>query len=232
MLMHRLEELGVDICFYLLRKAFGPLVRLIWIREVKGVHHIPKRGAAIVAFNHQSYFDFFCFLAISPRNVHFLAAEKFFEHFLWKHLMKATGQIHVRRSAKDKREVHNKVFEHLSKGRIIGIFPEGTRAHEKEHMQKAFSGVAKYAIRGNVPVVPVGITGTYDILSRHARRVRFSKIVSLHIGAPMHFERYRGHKLNSRAYHVLTEDIMIAISKLSGKSYLHAPSWKIHHTAN
>ncbi len=217
----------IEICFLFLRKIFGWIVRLIWIEKVTGLNHIPQNGAAVVAFNHQSYFDFFCFLAVSPRNVHFLAAEKFFEHWLWRHLMTITGQIHVRRTEQDKSHVHNKVFEHLQKGRIIGIFPEGTRAHEREHMQKAFSGVAKYAIKGKVPVVPIGITGTYDILSRHNRKIRFRKIVGIHIGVPLRFERYRDHKLNTRAYHILTEEIMLVISKLSGKTYLHVPTWKL-----
>jgi 1-acyl-sn-glycerol-3-phosphate acyltransferase len=229
---HRLLDWGVDSCFWILRKLLGPVVRLIWIREARGLHHIPRHGAAIVAFNHQSYFDFFCFLAVSRRNVHFLAAEKFFEHALWRALMRATGQIHVKRRAKDKREVHDKVFEHLSRGRVIGIFPEGTRSHEREHMQRAFSGVAKYAIKGHVPVIPVGIKGTYDILSRHDRRVRLKKVAELHVGAPLHLERYRKHKMNARAYHIITEDIMVAITHLCGKNYRYAPQWKFNHTTS
>ena len=70
----------IGICYWILRKIFGPVVRLLLIRRVGGLANIPKSGSAILAFNHQSFFDFICVPAIAPRNIHFLAAEKFFEH--------------------------------------------------------------------------------------------------------------------------------------------------------
>ena len=74
--------------YAVLRKIMAPFVRLFWIAEVEGLHNIPKDGAIIVASNHESYFDFLCFGSISPRKIHYLAAEKFFESRLWKPLMK------------------------------------------------------------------------------------------------------------------------------------------------
>lgn len=205
--------------FYsLLRKIIGPLVRFIWIRRVTGLGNIPKEGPVIVAFNHSSYFDFICFIAVSPRNVHYLAAEKFFDSFIWRPAVKLTGQIRVHRKSKDKRVVHNKVFEHLKEGKMIGIFPEGTRSPDG-FMLPAFRGVAMYATKAHVPIVPIGIKGTYEVLSRFEHFPRFKRIVEINVGEPISFEKYLNIKLNKKAHQILTEGVMTKIAELCDCDY-------------
>lgn len=211
----------VSIIYFLIRKILSPLVCLIWIKELSGIRNIPRYGPAIVAFNHESYFDFLCFIAVCPRNIHYLSAEKFFNSKVWRVLMFATGQIKVDRKSKDKRVVHNLVHEHLDAGKLIGIFPEGTRAPDKQKMLFAFTGVAKYAIKKQVPVVPVGISGTFDVMSRHDRKPRFKKIVRINIGEPVDLTLYLRYKMNKKAYRVITDKIMRRISILAGKPYLY-----------
>lgn len=211
----------VQISYYILRKIVSPIVRLIWIKKVNGLENIPKKGPVILAFNHQSYFDFISFIAVSTRNIHYLSAEKFFSTKLWMPLMHLTGQIKVDRKCRDKRTVHNTVFEHLNSGKMIGIFPEGTRSHLEDEMLYAFTGVAKYAIRGNVPVVPVGIQGAYEIMSRFDKWPKFKKIISINIGQPIYFEKYRNTKMNKKGYRILTDKIMMKIVELSNRQYFH-----------
>jgi 1-acyl-sn-glycerol-3-phosphate acyltransferase len=207
------------ISYFIVRKVVSPIIRLIWIKEVKGIENIPLWGPAIIAFNHQSYFDFLCFTAISPRNIHFLSAEKFFKHPLWFFLMKITGQIKVERTSEDKHETHVLVHEHLDAGKIIGIFPEGKRSPDKDLMLKAFVGVAKYSVYKKVPVIPVGIKGTYDVMSRHDKWPSFEKKVELHIGKPIDGHIYLEGKLEENEYQVITNKIMLDIAHLSGKKY-------------
>ena len=76
----------VKYTYPVLRGLFGPIVKVIWIKEVVGMEYIPKNGPVIVAFNHQSYLDFLAFIAVCPRLVHFLSAEKFFSHLFWVYL--------------------------------------------------------------------------------------------------------------------------------------------------
>lgn len=211
----------VTLSYFLVRKVFSPIIRLIWIKKVTGLENIPSYGPAIIAFNHQSYFDFVCFIAISPRNIHFLSAEKFFNHKLWRIIMKITGQIKVDRLNHDKHETHKLVHEHLDAGKLIGIFPEGTRAQDKTLMLKAFTGVARYSVYKKVPVIPVGIKGTFDIMSRHDKKPRFRKIVEIHIGKPIDGHIYLKGELGDDEYERITNKIMLDISKLSGKMYPH-----------
>jgi len=216
------HEPVITIIYFIVRKLVSPITRLIWVKKVTGLNNIPKFGSAIVAFNHQSYFDFICFIAVSPRNIHFLSAEKFFNHNLWWFLMKLTGQIKVERKNKDKYETHKLVHEHLDAGKIIGIFPEGTRSPDKELMLKAFTGVAKYAVFKKVPVIPVGIKGTFDVMSRFDKFPKFKKLVEFYIGTPIDAHKYLVGSLGDDEYNRITDRIMLDIAELSGKSYPHS----------
>ena len=141
--------------------------------------------------------------------------------------MRITGQIEVKRTSKDKREVHNLVSEHLSRGFMIGIFPEGTRNPDETQMIKAFTGVAKYATLNNIPVVPVGIKHAEKVMTRYDKKPKFKKIIEIHIGEPLHLSSYTEKaKLNKKALRTLTTKIMLRIEKLSDKPYPHREKWE------
>lgn len=60
------------------------------------------------------------------------------------------------------------------------------------------------AIKGNAPVVPIGIKGRYRL---------FSKII-INIGKPISFVKYANSKLSSKQLSVIGEEIMQEIAKL------------------
>lgn len=209
----------VRYTYTILRKVVGFFIKKIWVKRVVGINNIPQIGPAVVALNHQSYFDFLCFTSISPRNIHFLSAEKFFEHWLWKHVMKYTGQIRVNRIEHEKEMTHLTIHAHLDSGKLIGIFPEGTRSPHEHIMLKGFKGVAKYSLHKKVPVIPVGIKGTYHVMSRYDHKPKIKKIVEIHIGTPIFFSEYHNRVLEEKDYEEVTYKIMKEISILSGKHY-------------
>ena len=65
--------------YWILKKIFGPFVKLIWIKKAEGLENVPKKGAFIIASNHSSYFDFISLIAVCPRRIYFLAGEVFFK---------------------------------------------------------------------------------------------------------------------------------------------------------
>ena len=215
------QEFFIDVIYYLIRLFIGPLVRLIWVKDVSGLQNIPTNGPVIIAFNHQSYFDFICFIAISPRNIHYLSAEKFFKTPLWSFLLKITGQIPVVRTSNDKRELHDSVHQHLDQGKMIGIFPEGTRAGDNITMLRAYPGVARYAIEKKVSIIPVGITGAFEVLSRFENFPKFKKIICFNIGKSISFSEHYSAKLGKSELGALADKVMLEIAKLSGKIYPH-----------
>lgn len=204
-----------------LRATIGRLVRWIWVHEIEGLEYLPREGAMIVASNHESYMDFLVFTAISPRNIYYLAAEKFFESKLWRWLMYATGQIPVDRKSAKKDAVHDVVLSLLRQGKIFGIFPEGTRSADGS-LQKAFLGVAKFALRAQAPIIPVGFVGSYEVWPRHKRFPRFFKKIKVKIGAPLYFDHHYHEAADEVVHRKVTDEVMHKIAALTGEIYLHA----------
>ncbi|HTK32932.1 MAG TPA: lysophospholipid acyltransferase family protein [Candidatus Paceibacterota bacterium] len=211
----------VAYTYPVLHFIFKIIIKPVWIKEVTGMERIPVEGPVIIAFNHQSYFDFLSFMVVCPRPIHFLAAEKFFSHVLWAPLMKLSGQIHVDRRNHEKNALHDIVDWHLGTGKAIGIFPEGTRAFSDTDMAHAFTGVAKYAVKAKVPVIPVGIKGAFEVMSRHDKVPKLKKVISIHVGHPIHFTEHHGKEVDEITYRQLTDKVMIELSHLSGKTYNH-----------
>ena len=202
----------------------GPIFRKIWIGNVSGLENIPKAGACIVASNHESFFDFLCFTAVSPRKIHYLSAEKFFKSRFWRPIMKATGQIKVDRHAKDKSLTHRIVLSALEQGRMIGIFPEGTRSPDGQ-MLKAFTGVAKFALKSKVPVIPVGVIGTRDILPKSGKFPKLNRKAEVHIGKAILLDEYHDKEHSDELLEEVTDKVMIQIANLSKREYSHAKNY-------
>jgi 1-acyl-sn-glycerol-3-phosphate acyltransferase len=201
--------------YWIIKKVFGPIVRLVWIKKVEGLENIPKKGAFIVAANHSSYFDFISLISVLPRRIYFLAAEKFYKSAFWHPLVAGTGQIKVDRESPDKKEVYEKVFSILKRGEVLGIFPGGTRSADGK-IGKTFTGVAKFALQAHVPVVPCGIAGAYEVLPRQDKHPKLKKIIKIKIGKPIDFEEYRNKSNDDIILRWVTDRIMAEIKKLDG----------------
>jgi len=199
--------------YWILKIFFGWVIKLIWIKKVEGLKNVPKNGAFIVAANHSSYFDFISLITVLPRRVYFLAAEKFYKSKFWRPLVAGTGQIKVDRESSDKKEVYQKVFSVLNGGEVLGIFPEGTRSADGK-IGKTYTGVAKFALGAKVPVVPVGITGTFEVMSRHDKKPKFKKNINVKIGKPIYFEEYYGKESDEVILRKITDRIIEEIEKL------------------
>ncbi|HEX8947168.1 MAG TPA: lysophospholipid acyltransferase family protein [Candidatus Paceibacterota bacterium] len=206
--------------YAIIRWLFGPIVRAIWIRRVVGRENIPTEGPVLIAANHQSYFDFITTIAISPRNIYYLAAEKFFRSPLWRPLMHATGQVEVDRENKDNRaHLSNRVYDLLGAGHAMGIYPEGTRAPSADVMLKGYPGVVRYAYATGTPIVPIGIRGAHEVMSRFDKRPKFKKVIELHIGEPIRFPDPLTSEPSEEHIQEETQKLMRTLAELSGKQY-------------
>ncbi len=132
--------------------------------------------------------------------------------------VKFTGQIKVDRDSKNKEESYDLAFSVLKQGKVLGIFPEGTRSGDGE-IHKAFTGTAKFALTTKVPVVPVGIVGAYEVLPRQKKFPKIKKIIEIRIGEPMYFQNYYGKEKDETVLREITNKIMLKIAELSGKEY-------------
>ncbi|MEJ8633561.1 lysophospholipid acyltransferase family protein [Streptomyces sp. NPDC006475] len=211
--------------YYVLKYVIlGPLLRLLFRPRIEGLEHIPEDGAAIVAGNHLSFSDHFLMPAIIKRRITFLAKAEYFtgpglKGRLTAAFFRSAGQIPVDRSGKEAGQAAiREGLGVLSKGELLGIYPEGTRSHDGK-LYKGKVGVAVMALRAGVPVVPCAMVGTFEI-QPPGQKLPKIKQVTVRFGEPMEFSRYEGMENEKAAIRAITDEIMYAILELSGQEYI------------
>lgn len=175
------------LAFRIVRAALSFLARGYFHLDVHGLHHIPRQGGAIIAANHPSVLDGVFLLVVSPRPVHFLVAEEYYNHPFLKPLFQALGNIAVYRTKTHNGEALRMAIEALGRGEVVGIFPEGT-TNFRGTMQHMKQGVALLALRTGCPVVPVGISGSREVFP-HDAKIPLPHLVQLHVEAPITFSK-------------------------------------------
>ncbi|GGT19771.1 MULTISPECIES: lysophospholipid acyltransferase family protein [Streptomyces] len=212
--------------FYLLLKHvfLGPLLRLLFRPRIEGLEYVPEEGAAIVAGNHLSFSDHFLMPAVLRRRITFLAKAEYFtgpglKGRLTAFFFRSAGQIPVDRSGKEAgRAALREGLEVLSRGELLGIYPEGTRSHDGR-LYKGKVGVAAMALGAGVPVVPCAMVGTFEV-QPPGRKIPRIRRVTIRFGRPLDFSRYAGMEGERAVLRAVTDEIMYAILELSGQEYV------------
>lgn len=133
---------------------------------VKGMENLETGRPYIFASNHQSQFDIFAMQGCFKFDFRWLAKKELFQIPLFGHAMRRAGYIPVDRShGRKAMKSLIEAAERIASGTSVIIFPEGTRSRDgKLHDFK--TGGMFLAIKSGVPVVPVAIKGTYEILPK------------------------------------------------------------------
>lgn len=86
-------------------------------------------------------------------------------------MYRAMKLIPVNMEGMDSKAVRESI-DGLAKGHVLGIFPEGTRSKDGVIKEDVHSGAAYLAIKGQVPVLPAALKGTFIALPPGVSRVR------------------------------------------------------------
>lgn len=130
-------------------------------------HKLPKKytGGYIIACNHQSYTDPPAISACVKGRFAFMAKSELFQkNPFFAVIIRIAGAFPVERGKGDTGAIDKSVM-YVKKGRVLVIFPEGTRSRDGK-MGRAKSGVALIAATANVPVLPVCIMYGLDKTSK------------------------------------------------------------------
>jgi 1-acyl-sn-glycerol-3-phosphate acyltransferase len=160
------------------------LSKLLFRIRIQGEEQVPTNGAFIVAPSHRSYLDTPFVSFITRRRIRFMAKEELFAHSFGKKLFTALGGIPVKRGSASARSAMKAVQVALEAGEAAAVFPEGTRDHGPT-IGELFDGTAYLSVRLGVPIVPVGIGGSEEILASGKKMPRLHR-VSVRVGAPIY----------------------------------------------
>ncbi|RKO66852.1 lysophospholipid acyltransferase family protein [Desulfofundulus salinus] len=187
--------------FYRFARAVCRVI-LVLIRrwEVVGAHHLPRSGGVLVVSNHVSYWDPVVVGCALDRQVHFIAKAELFRIPLLGPVIRALGAFPVRRGGGDRQAIR-RALELLKQGRVVGIFPEGTRSKSGELLEPHL-GAAMLALRAKVPVLPVAVLNTRGVFGR----------VRVHIGKPLVFSR--DDQTGRPDYQAVSRELMREIARL------------------
>src|SRR5438309_3092088 len=198
----------------------GPLLRLFFHPTAEGLENVPTEGGAILAGNHQSFLDDVLLpLVIPGRKVVFLGKAEYFEKWYLRWFFKGAGMIPIRRGGGSAAEAAlDTAVEALRDGKLIGIFPEGTRSPDGK-LYRGKTGVARMALEAGVPVIPIAMINT-DVVQPTGKVIPRLGRVGVKVGAPLDFSRYAGMEGDRFVLRSVTDEIMYELMQLSGQEYV------------
>jgi 1-acyl-sn-glycerol-3-phosphate acyltransferase len=144
--------------YYVGRMIARALFSLLTRCEVRGRENIPAQGPLLVVANHLNLTDPPLLGVSLGRESIFMAKEELFRSPLIAYFVGNFGAFPVHRGKLDRKALRQ-AQQVLTDGRALIMFPEATRS-KRAQLQPAYPGSALIAMRGGVPVLPVGISGT------------------------------------------------------------------------
>jgi len=151
---------------------------------VRGKENLGKYPVAVYASNHTSYMDTPVVFASLPFQFRILAKKELWPIAFIGWYLDRSGQIPI--DTANPRATLSSLglgVKALRSGMPLFVFPEGARTPNGE-MQTFLSGAAYLAIRAQVPVVPIALSGVYDLLPIHTRHFYPGKL-TLAAGEPI-----------------------------------------------
>ncbi|PIE32765.1 1-acyl-sn-glycerol-3-phosphate acyltransferase [candidate division KSB3 bacterium] len=191
-------------------------VTLYFRLKVEGLESVPKQGPYLIVANHASFLDPILIGAVVPRIIHYITYAFFYYHRAIHWYCKRVFCIPIKKEGNDI-ATFKKALRLLRQGELVGIFPEGARSHTGK-LAQAQPGVALIALKAGVPIIPVGIRGTYEAFPTGARFPKPSP-VTLTFGEPFSLDEFlaSGQKPSGEVQVKAAERIMEKIAELCGQ---------------
>jgi 1-acyl-sn-glycerol-3-phosphate acyltransferase len=216
----------VLVAYWVLKVVLTPIFLVLFRVKVEGRDHIPKKGPAVLAANHQSFCDSFFLPLVVRRRVTYLAKAEYFDSWRTAWFFRAAGQIPVRRTggSASERALETARTDVLGQGRLLGLYPEGTRSTD-EYVHKGRTGVTRLSRECGVPIIPVGIIGTVEVQPVDSKFMRPFKTVTIRFGAPLQMDPPPdpAHPLENHDHtqcRGFTDQLMHEIARLSERPYV------------
>ena len=187
------------------------ILKIIARIDIEGSIDYPS-GGLIVTGNHVGRLEAFLVILMANRDdIVLILAEKYRKYAFWRYVARKVDAIWVNRFDADLAAMRE-VMKRLQRGEVLAVAPEGTRSPTAT-LLPGKPGAAYLAGKTNLPIIPIGVTGTEDrVVVERLKRLRRLDIRA-RVGEPYRLPPMpRGDR--DAWLHTQTDEIMCQIAAL------------------
>ena len=140
------------------------LFKIFYKVEVKNRLTFNENQSYLVCPNHIHLFDPILIACNINRDMHFMGKQELFAHKFSNWFFRQLGGFPVDRNGSDVVAIKTAI-NILKNNEVLCVFPEGTRSKTGQ-LGEFKSGVGLIALRGNTPIIPVKIEGSYKLFTK------------------------------------------------------------------
>lgn len=160
----------------------------VWISASKltviGAENLRRHPVAVYASNHTSYMDIPVIFSALPFQFRILAKKELWSIPFIGWYLNRSGQIPIdARNTRAPGSILSAAIRALRAGLPLFVFPEGSRTKDGK-LQPFQSGAAFLAIRTQLPIVPMALSGVYELLPIHTHHY-YPGELTLRVGEPI-----------------------------------------------
>jgi 1-acyl-sn-glycerol-3-phosphate acyltransferase len=196
--------------YWFTKSSFKVFFKMFYRHKVYGLEHFFK-GRGIIAPNHTSFFDPPIIAASWPEEISFLARKTLFSSRIFGHMLSNLNAYPVDGTTQDLGSI-KLVCRLLADNKKVVIFPEGIRSRTGE-LGSIKSGIGMLALRCQAPIIPVYISGSYNIWNRYQKIPKFSGNMACVFGSPVDWQRFE-HLGKKEAQEAISISVKHAIEQL------------------
>lgn len=194
-------------------------VNPFWKCSFEGLDHIDPTKPAVLVANHQSYWDIMVLYGLY-KPFKWVSKDSIFKVPFIGWNMELNQYVKIARGdLKSIKEMMATCRNWLKQGASIMIFPEGTRSPDGE-IKEFRDGPFKMATDCNVPVIPIVVEGTHEMLPKGTLMVNFKGKVTVKVLPPVHPSEFDGNvkRLRDHVHKQMVETLDDVRGRVSTKS--------------
>jgi 1-acyl-sn-glycerol-3-phosphate acyltransferase len=199
-----------NVAYGILWLLVNALGWLLFRYRVVGRGHVPARGGVLIAANHASYVDIPFVGAAVRRRMWYLGRQDLFLPVL-RPILQWLGWIPIRQDRLD-RDGFGKAIRLIQEGRVVVIYPEGTRTPDGR-LKRGKPGMGVIVAETGCAVIPAYLAGTREVLPPGARWISLHP-VRITFGPPIDFTEALRRLAGKELYQHVSRTVMARIAEL------------------
>lgn len=158
--------------------------------KIKGLEQIDRHASYIFMSNHLSHLDTAAFMAKLPFKIRFFAKKELLRVPVFGQALYMSRHIIIDRknTEKAKQSINEAKIRMKKYGFSVLVFPEGTRSKTGK-MGEFKKGGFVLAIEMGIPIVPIAVIGSHELLPPHSLLIR-SGTIEVRVGKPIPVDNY------------------------------------------